>query len=107
MHYSVHRFGIHVHHFIQIAGNGAFQFRSGVVQSAQSGLQGDGIAAVLAGRIFIHHFLLLFESPEVVLNEEGGVEFTHRHLVVDYVTKEQKNAKAKIDNEIQTTDENE
>ena len=83
--YSVHGFRVVLHHFIQVARDGSFQLRSGVVQSAEAGLQRDRIPGFDAFfGMLVDLFLLLLEASEIILNQESGVELAHRHLVINY-----------------------
>lgn len=77
----MHWFWIVIAEFIQIAGYGTFEFWSRFVQRSETGLKCHRIAA----QVSIHRWFVfsLLESPEVVLDQESGVELADRHLIVD------------------------
>ena len=80
----MHRLRIVVHELVQIAGNGALELGSGVVQRSQASLQRDRVnRSIAVVRLLVEHLLLLLEAAEVLLDEERGVELAHCHFVVD------------------------
>lgn len=80
----MHGLWIVFHKFVQVARNGSFQFWSSVVKSTQSSLKShcidDSVALAVA---LVELFFFLLEAPEIVLNEESGVELAYRHFVIN------------------------
>ena len=66
----------------QLARDGSLQLRPGLVERPQSGLQGPGVLGQAGAHVVV--VLLLLEPPEVVLDEEGGVEFAHSDLLLKH-----------------------
>lgn len=77
----MHWFWIVIAEFIQIAGYGTFEFWSRFVERSEAGLKSHCVAAQVSvqGRFVFS----LLESPEVVLDQESGVELADCHFVVD------------------------
>ena len=66
----------------QLAGDCSLQLRAGLVQGPQSRLQGSGVLGQTSPHVVI--VLLLLKPPEVVLDEEGGVELSNRDLLLQH-----------------------
>lgn len=61
----------------EVTGDGPLELRPGLVQGAKAGLERqDFVDVAVEAEVF-----LLLESSEVVLDEEGGVEFANSHLL--------------------------
>ena len=66
----------------QLPGDGSLQLGSGLVERPQTGLQGPGVLGEAGAHVVI--VFLLLEPPEVVLDEEGGVELAHCNLLLQH-----------------------
>ena len=63
----------------QLTGDGALELWPGLVQGSEAGLERSSVLRG-AGRGHVVIVLLLLESSEVILNEEGGIELANSHF---------------------------
>ena len=66
----------------QFPGDGSLQLGTGLVQGPQAGLQGPRVLRQTCPHVVV--VFLLLEPPEVVLDEEGGVELSNRDLLLQH-----------------------
>ena len=60
----------------------SLQLRPGLVERPQPGLQGPSVLWEAGTHVVI--VFLLFKPPEVVLDQEGGVELAHCNLLLEH-----------------------
>ena len=53
------------------------------MEGSEASLQGDGVVGVLVCRL-LQVLLLLFESTEVILDQEGSIELSNGYFVFNY-----------------------